>query len=458
MGETPLTFVGLSRLNIAQEAQRTWVVAGTARAAWFENFDDDIGGGARLEGLLAASYSPLPQFSVGAKVAGRLDWFAADEKVSKWGSPEFVARYAQEFADKFGAGVQAQVGVVTGRAPSVQAVSALLTAMFSYSPTKSTTLGAELGYYFDQSDRGLDQPDLKPSAPITLEASAYTSIPWGLGVSQRFGNLRTEWLLETTGRILVGAGAPSFGQSPWLVSVGARHPVSRDWSISGTLEGALSGRPETLGIAEPQPIPARLGASVTVLYRPVFTRRISGRIAVQGDAPPPQAIAVTTAPSSELTGRVIDEGGRPLADAEVRLLQDGRERTERTYADGTFRFAEVVDATEVRLRIATPGYDQVDATLAPGAQRFREVVLYPATPAGQVRGEVKTMNGEAIAARISVQPGSEEIQAHEDGSFEFELAPGRYTITFEHDDFSLQRRVIVVEDHGVVILNIALTP
>jgi 5-hydroxyisourate hydrolase-like protein (transthyretin family) len=156
---------------------------------------------------------------------------------------------------------------------------------------------------------------------------------------------------------------------------------------------------------------------------------------------------------------VVDEGGRPLADVEVILTREGSQPlATRTYADGRFEFKEVPDEGDVQLEIKTPGYEVRKISYAEGEDRSSEVVLYPALPAGQVRGAVLDLSGNPVAAKITITPGDHEVDVKEDGSFELELTPGRYTVRFHHADYKNQMRVVVVEDRGVVILNIALSP
>lgn len=463
MGESPLSVVGLSRVNVARTAERTLVVAGSAQPSWFESFDDDLGTTTRLQGILAAAYSPLPQLTVGANLTGRIDFSSG---ARAFGQPMFLARYVHEFSELISAGLQGQLLLEAGKAPSVFGVSPQISGLVSLSPHRLTTLALELGYFLDRSGGNLTPADVT-QLRILVGASSAPSIPWGFGVSQRLGNRGTELMIETSGRILVGRQAPRFMESPWLVSIGGRHPLSPDWSISAGIEAALSARPDVppLESDDPdrmQPYPPRLGGSLSVIYRPVFKKRIQGSIAIHGNlarAAPAPTLEPAAPPSSDIKGRIVDEGGRPVSDVEVKLtLSDGSNVQERTYADGTFVFPGIQNADQTTLSVRTPGFDKVEVVIAPGPSRFQEVVLYPAMPAGQVRGEVKTLKGEPISAEITVDPTKQVIQTAQDGSFDFELAPGRYTIAFEHEDYSAQRRVIVVEDHGVVILNIALTP
>ena len=64
--------------------------------------------------------------------------------------------------------------------------------------------------------------------------------------------------------------------------------------------------------------------------------------------------------------------------------------------------------------------------------------------------------GQPIAATITVTPGNHSVTVRADGSFDLELAPGTYTVKFQHEDYATQRRTIRLQDRGVVILNIAL--
>jgi hypothetical protein len=127
----------------------------------------------------------------------------------------------------------------------------------------------------------------------------------------------------------------------------------------------------------------------------------------------------------------------------------------RTAADGQFSFEGVVLGAVV-LRVQESGYDALEFTLGPGEPRTAELVLRPAVPAGQVRGKVLDLQGMPILAQVRVSPGDLNLTVALDGSFELDLAPGRYTLRFDHPEFAPQRRTIVVKDRGVVIINIGL--
>ena len=142
---------------------------------------------------------------------------------------------------------------------------------------------------------------------------------------------------------------------------------------------------------------------------------------------------------------------------QLTLTREGAEPlTGRTYADGSFEFDEVPNGALV-LEAATAGYDSSKVELAEGDERQTEIVLRPAVPAGQVRGKVLDLKGNPIAATITITPGAQTVTVDPDGSFELELPPGKYTVVFEHEDYTKQQRRIRVHDRGVVILNIALT-
>jgi hypothetical protein len=281
-------------------------------------------------------------------------------------------------------------------------------------------------------------------------------------MSHRLGEGGTELLGEITADTFVGSGAPAFLESPVRLGVGARHPLSRSFLLMGSAEASLSQRPSAPDPAELFPIEPRVTATLSLVFRlmpdePAPPPPPPVEQEPEPEPAPPEEPAVAEVPSSDVVGTVVDEGGRPLPDVEVTLNREGAEPVkERTAADGSFKFAEVPEGP-VQLAIETVGYDPGNVEFAAGEERSREIVMRPAVPAGQVRGRVLDLSGNPVTAKVTISPGDHLVEVQADGSFELELAPGRYTVVFEHPDFTNQRRVIRIVDRGVVILNIALT-
>jgi hypothetical protein len=210
------------------------------------------------------------------------------------------------------------------------------------------------------------------------------------------------------------------------------------------------------------PTDPRFGGFLTVTWRPGAKAPVKVEVEEKEEPPeekPEEKDLPPPIPTSPVQGTVIDEGGRPLADVEVVLKREGApDVVERSYADGRFEFKDVPEGP-VEVIIKTPGYDEIKFQFGEDEKREKEVILYPSLPAGQVKGEVRDLKGNPLPeTKITISPGDKVVDVSEEGTFSLELAPGRYTVRFDHPDLSAQKRVIRVQDRGVVILNIALSP
>jgi hypothetical protein len=155
---------------------------------------------------------------------------------------------------------------------------------------------------------------------------------------------------------------------------------------------------------------------------------------------------------------VVDEGGRPLADVEVFLVQVD-EPPIRTFTDAEGRFTfEGILVGESQVTAKSPGYDALSKSLVVLAEEQSKLdfTLYESVPAGQVRGRVLDMAGAALPAQVTIEPGGLVVPVDAAGGFSLDLAPGKYTVRFVLDGYSTQVRVVRVQDKGVVVLSIAL--
>ncbi len=444
------------------------VAAAGAGYGWMDT-TDSVEGGHRMRASIAAAYAPFPAFSVGLDMRGHWDRYSDDtvgERSKLYGEPRLTARFAGEAARGFLLGAEADARFVGADAPSIEiaATSPSLRGLAGLQLSPGTWLGAQLGVHIDRSSEAIPEPDVLTSADKrTLGASASNAIQWGVGVSHQLAS-KTELLGEVAGEVLIGAARPSVSRSPYRISAGARHPLSRAFSVMGVFDVALSKRPRSLLGDELVPVEPRVGVGFALLWH--FDSS-------PPEAPPPKAEPEPEpepkpilaeeglpppVPVSSVKGTVVDEGGRPLADAEVTLTREGEEpRVTRTAAGGEFEFAGVPDAGAVKMEVTTPGFEAATLTIVAGELREREIMLRPAVPAGQVRGKVLDLQGKPIQASVTITPGDHAVAVQPDGSFDLELAPGTYTVKFQHEDFSTQWRKIRVHDRGVVILNIALT-
>lgn len=433
--------------------------------------------GSRLAGNVVASFSPDVHWSVGLDFAGQRDRFGSE--VNGYGEPRLTGRYVAEASSQHHWGLQLDARLIGAEVPSIEltAISPSLRGLYGYHAAQRVWVGAELGFHLNRTGKALpDVEVLSENDRRSLNASTWSGLPWGIGASYRVLE-STSLLGEVGGEWLIGADAPGFRSSPMRVSVGVQHWFGESFLATIGADLAVSRRddveraqilveePRLFGFfgltwvfAKSDPVPQQ--AAVVVEPAPKLA-------VVEAPKPVPTAPQQPPAIVSPVSGSIVDEGGRPLADVAVVLEQEGQPtRTERTFADGRFEFAGVTEGSVV-LKVVESGFDDVTVILEKDKPRTSEIVMRPAVPAGQVRGKVLDLQGNPVIAQVTItseaakastqQPAAPQASTvAADGSFELDLAPGRYVVRFEHADFAPQRRNIVVKDKGVVILNIAL--
>jgi Carboxypeptidase regulatory-like domain len=447
-------------VGVAAPAEATVVVAGGVGYGYLDAGEGQPAAG-RAAGGLALAFSPLPELTFGADVTGRRDGYY--DGVNWYGEPRLSARFATALSATQFLGATLDARFIGAEAPSIEwtATSPSLRGLYAARLRRQTWLGVEIGFELDRSVEALPHlARMSVTDKRTLAASSWNSIPVGLGVAHDLG---AAWQLlgELSGKWLVGAANPTVLQSPWRGSAGVRHRLSPSWSAQLGVEVALSQRP-TLPAAQTLPQEPRVSGFLGLVW--TLPREVAIAKAPPKLKPPPKPVFVAPvqveAPkpplSAPVVGTLVDEGGRPLADAKVVLLREGVEVGHvRTTGDGQFAFDQVTLGPVV-LRVNESGYEPIEVSVGAAETRSAELVLRPAVPAGQVRGKVLDLQGNPITAQVTVKPGELSSTTALDGSFELDLAPGRYTVRFEHPSFAPQRRTIVVKDRGVVILNISL--
>lgn len=419
----------------------------------------------RFVGSLAASYSPTQTWAFGADLRGRVDAADADQSSNLYGEPRLIARYSGVVTPRTFWGAELDLRLIGAEAPSIDlaATSPTLRGLFSWRMTQRAWLTTHLGFALDRSAEAVPNASrVSVADKQSLGASSWNGVPWGVGTSYRLPT-RTELLAELGGQWLVGSDSPAFLQSPIELGLGARQPLSEQFSLLAAAAISLSERPDSLRGPNLVPIEPRIGGVVNLVWhldrkapvRPKAAPPEPKREPVK-TTPKPVPVEPAAIPTSPVRGSVVDEGGRPLSDVEVKLVQQGADpSSQRTDAEGHFEFANV-PLQNVELVVAAEGYDEARVNVGSQEPRQSEIMLRPAVPAGQVRGKVLDLKGQPVAAQIRITPGDQLISVQADGSFELELTPGNYVVKFEHADFATQQRRIRVYDRGVVILNIAL--
>ncbi len=475
LGENERALPGFIRLALPVSAARPWVVAAGAGYAFVEPVGDLSQVTHRLTSRVALAYSPLPQLNLGMDINGQVDFFGdANEGSNLYGEPRISARFVYPLTPQFSIGAEADLRLLGAEAPSIEleALSPSLRLLAGGPWGARTWWAAHGGFHLDRSEALVPQVDLLSTGDIiSLGASSWSAIQWGLGGSHRLTEA-TELLAELGGEILVGSGAPRFAKSPWQFSVGARQQLNDHFSLGGSVDLGLSARSKPLPETELIAINPRVGAMVRLTWRiGAYSQKTSQSDSNTGkdlndsstsktgetkkSVVAPLAVVLKTPPTR---GSIVDEGGRPLADVLIVVKQRGQDdKEERSFADGHFEFLDIPEG-EIEIVAKTSGFEDATIHFKKGQERQGEMVMYPAVPAGQVKGSVRDLRGKGISAKISISPGNLTIAVEPNGEFELELAPGRYTIQFEHPDFARQRRIVRVQNRGVVILNIALTP
>jgi len=179
--------------------------------------------------------------------------------------------------------------------------------------------------------------------------------------------------------------------------------------------------------------------------------------------------------ASELHGRVVDTGGRPIPDAEVLVrdvdfgLDNGgqypRERSTRAGPEGAFRVADLraqcydVDARAEGYMESTEWYDTTDA------KPIEVVLSRPAAIEGGVRGPAPARLGlrrpSDAPEFLSCSPyisHSLQQQTSSDGSFRLgPIPPGRWIVQAKADGMAMEESGELEVREGEVLRGVALT-
>lgn len=420
----------------------------------------------RMPSGLAISYTPFRDWLFAVDLDTRADWSEAPDETRPnfYSEPRVAVRYLVPGLERVDVGVEANVRFLGNGSFVIEwpATTPSLKALFGLPISSSTYLAASLGFQLDNSRKLPGSTTASPTSRVTLGTSCCSEALLGIGVSHRFPGLATEWLADLSAEILIGNGAPAVFESPWILGLGARHPFSDSLSAQGSIEVGLSQRPEPTTPPTLVPTTPRIGMTVGLIWTPGKKPSAPAKQKPAPAPPPAPKPAVPVEPPpvarSAVTGVIVDEAGSGVPDVELTLvLPDGTTAKQRSFADGRFSFPDVPEDLATRIDMKSPGYDPAKLRFEPGPDRHGEVVLYPSLPAGQVKGSIRDLQGKPVQATLTLEADGTTVEVAEDGTYELELRPGRHTLIFAFEGLQTQRRVIEVEERGVVILNVALS-
>lgn len=472
VGDTASALPGLARVGVPGARASVLSLAVTGGYGLTEAQAEQSGANHRALGVVAVAVAPVDWLALDLRLDGRYDVHPADARgddAGGVGEPRLGARVGQRW-QALGLGAELVAWLPGSDAPSVDFGATTLDARGLVAATPGegrTTVAGLLGFRLDRSAETEPDPErLRVGDRVSLGVSEFDALLLGLGVSQRVGAL--ELLGEVSADWLLGSDSPGLGRSPLRLTAGARHPILPLLSLEVLAEVVPTGRPSVAPDAPLAPIEPRFLLSVGLRARPMPVPDAPPSAAPPPPAAPPAPPAPPTPPAPPappepvvctVTGTVVDEGGAPIVDAEVKAQVGEAETTGRTDAAGHFEIrGEACGAGTLTVSAVDfdPASRDVEVTEAAGTPV--EILLRPAVPAGELRGLVRALDGTPVAARVRVVGTAQTATTAADGSFSLQVPPGSYTVEVESEGFTQQRRTVRIENRGVTILNADLRP
>jgi hypothetical protein len=456
-------------------------------------------------GDLAIAFGATDFLSIGISLDGRYDrhWGSVGDPAMNTmtstpvksdedgyvGDPHLIVRLAKGTGSTLFGG---QLGIwVPGKdAPSVagSAISIDARALVSL-PAGPGLLSFSGGFRLDNSAKSVEKPfELSLSDRVSLGVSDYHALFAGAQLRIPAGKL---WVaLEGSLDAFVGGpGDPDMGQVKhtelarskliFRGGVTAGFHINDQFSAIAFLEAA-----KVPGIND-----AQIDANNIPLvpYEPTFT----GGIGLQARFGGPKAVAPTFVERdcakrnppdcpdikvpilTEVSGTVVDSGGKPVVGAKVSLgLKLSQVNPVVTDEKGTYVFTgvpightlaskptieETAGEISVEVDKMKPGKATV-AQLAEGKNTVPPITLEPVLPPGQLRGVVRSLpGGRAVSgASVTVVGSEQKGTTGDDGTFTIDLAPGQYKIKVTAKGLKDQELDVTIDPNGVAIKNIDL--
>jgi hypothetical protein len=449
---------GYFRVPVVAAAAPGVALAASAGYAFTESQSAAPGSHQRLIGRVGAGVTPLPWLAFALGVNGRHDRHDDDElggdESTVLDSDVGALGGVQLPGDlHVGGGVVGHFSRGDDLGRSLSHPSVDLQLYGAWLPTASAfSAGVLAGYRIDRSGGLLAHPEeLRAGDRLALEVSDFDALSAGLGASYRLS--ATELLAELSGDVLVGEGAPSFRYSPLRATLGARQALSQALSLRLDVETSLSGRGSNAEQPALYPIEPRLQVLLGVACRWLDWQTAGADAAPRRESPvepaPPPPLA-----RGSLRVNVSTVDGHPLSDAVVALESESGTQPVPHERFESYRL-QAIESRGYTLRVSAERLQTFSQSvrIEPGEERLVEVRLSSAQPSGQIRGLIRSFDGQGLKAQIAIAPLGRALSTEPDGTFLVEVPPGHYAVSVDAPGHGRQVRSVDVQDDGVVILN-----
>ncbi len=453
----------------------------------------------RAIGDLAIAFGATANISVGLSLDGRYDrhWGITPAPPDGYddgyvGDPKLIVRAASSTGSVAFGG---QLGIwVPGKdAPSIAASAISVDARVLVSlPAGPGLLSFSGGFRLDNSVESVDEPErLSLQDRVSLGVSDYHALFGGVQLRIPAGD--KAWV-GAEGSLDAFIGGPPTPSATSMEVMRAELPRGKLVFRGGLTAGFhINDSISAIVFLEAAKVPGINLAQVMdnniplIPYEPIFTgglgiqARFGGPKAskpmfVEKDCAkrnPPDCKAVPVAITTEITGKVVDNGGKPVVGAKVLLtLKKSQVEPVVTDENGGYVFKgvrigealegkEAIDESAAEVSATAGGMKPGKATIAQVGKASNAapvITLEPELPPGELRGTIRSLPGGKIVtdATITVEPGGATIQTEADGTFKLPLAPGQYKIKVTAPKLKPQELDVTIETNGVAIKNIDL--
>lgn len=465
VGDAHDALPGVHRVPIVGEPVPRVGVALDAGYGFTEAIEDE-GSHHRILGSFALGVAPLSWLELSLRGGGRHDRHPEDDRGSDSGTTsdlDIAARFGGALGGNFRLGFELKGGFLGADALGDSLANPVLGGrLIAGHVSPGFAVSGYGGYRLDLSEGTAEDADLyRLGDRIALGVSEFDAVTVGVGTAVPLGPVSL--LGEASADILIGSGAPSISQSPLRAAAGLRIFVASSTSLDLLFEGALGSRPDVGPGEALVPIEPRLTATLGFRHRfldgpppvappPPPPPKVEAEPEKKPPPPPPEPEAI---PTNHLRVTVVDQTGHPLSDAQVELSTPEGVRALDFVEGSTFEARDVqVGQYELLVTAERLKNHQQTVTITEGEPIQIEVSMLPAAETGQLRGLVRSFDGQGIRARVTVEPGEHHVEAGADGAFTLDVPPGSYTIRIEAEGYATQKRKVKVGRDGVVVLNV----